>query len=200
MGQGWLIAPRTPADEQDYTYRRVMRDGEFVMERVPATGALPNGSPVFPKRAPEFKMGENMGSGSSVVDHLLKRDRVRISSTQMGPHTLAAALIPRILKFQDQGFEWLIEAAPRNGPASVTFFNEKLGQQFILHFKKQEQLASWAANNDERPHRIVRKNFPYADDGNTVDAPNSKDGVELLIFGRPGKQEMSGFGRMVDLD
>lgn len=200
MAQGFLIAPRTAADEQDYTYRRVLENGEWVMRRVPVTGPLPNGSPVFPKRAPEFKMGENPGSGSSVVDHLLKRDRVYIRSKDMGPHTLAATLIPRVLKFQDQGFDWVIEALPNNGPANISFLNERLGQQFTLYFTRQEYLSMWAANNDVKPHRIVRKNFPYAEDGDVLTAPEGNEGVELLVFGRSGKQETTGFGRMVDLD
>jgi|SRR6267154_2368279 len=201
MPQGFLISPRTAEDETPYTYRRVLENGDFVLRRVPATGDLPSGSPVFPKRAPEFKAGEGNFNGSSAVDHILKRDRLVITSKQIEDKVFSKALVERLSTYVEKGFAWVIEADPRGGKSTVGLFSDKLGQQFTLHFRTQEELSQWAmGRKDVKPYRIVRKNFPYGPDGDILEPSHDGDGVEFIVFGRPGKNEDSGFGRKVEVD
>lgn len=61
----------TEGSGEDYTYRRVLENGSFVMRRVAAKGPLPKGSPVFPRYAPGFKQGEREGAYSPMMEHLL---------------------------------------------------------------------------------------------------------------------------------
>lgn len=187
----------------DHTYRRVLENGEWVMRRVPATQDLPNGSPVFPAVVGEgTRTGGKPFNDSSVVDHLLKRDRIYIRSQDMNKAVLTNVLVPRLMDYLERGFDWIIEAAANNGHSQVSLFNEKLGQMFILYFRHQSELAEWAMYRDVKPYRIRRKNVPFDDpwSGEVIPVPSDNAGFDLL-FGKPVKKpESSGFGRMVDLE
>lgn len=182
----------------DHTYRRVMVNGEWGFRRVEADSSTPSGSPVFPAVVGDGnRKGEGRFNTSAKVDHMLKRDRVVITSRQLEQHAFAKAVAQRLTSYSERGFAWVIESDPYGGKSTVALFNERLGQQFIIYFKNADDLQKWIVGQDARPQRIVRKNVPY-EEGDSLDPTLDGDGVEYLIFGRPTKND--GFGRMVELD
>jgi len=203
----------------DYTYKRVLKNGEWGMERVPATGKLPTGSPVFPRVAPQIKAGEQPGAFSSMMDRLQNPQHYYTTDNTSEPQAtihvpiiidsdtlkqrgmLGRMLVARLNAYTEKGFKWVIEAESGNGPGKVSMLNEHLGQLFVVYFRHQEELARWAMGENVKPYRIERKNVPFTEDpGTTIPIPDGDDPVDFVITGgRPAKQDSS-FGRMVELD
>lgn len=203
-----------------YTYKRVLKDGQWVMERTPATGTLANGAPVFPKISPDQKVGT--GAYSAMMDHLLGRYVPPIyttTNTSSNEHTvhipiiidsdtlkqrgmLGKMLVARLHAYSERGFKWVLEAETGNGPGKVSMLNERLGQLFIVYFKHQEELARWAMGEDIRPYRIERKLVPFSGAvGDNIPIPEGEDPVDFVVTGgHPTKSDDSGFARKVELE
>lgn len=186
-----------------YTYKRVLKDGQWVMERVPATGALQNGAPVFSKISPDQKVGT--GAYSAMMDHLLGRyvsptaAIIIDSDTLKERGMLGRMLVARLNSYTEQGFKWVIEAASYS--SKVSLLNERLGQLFIIYFQNQELLSRWATGENVRPYRIERRVVPYDQAGTELGVPKGDDPVDFVITGgRPAKSDDSGFGRKVELE